>query len=953
MKIRRLHIVDFGLLRYQDMEEIDSGLVVIGGPNRAGKSTLMQALRYLCYGLKKSYPLPPPAQEYRVEAGLSLDDGTEVSVRLTGYAQPEFFLPGGEKLPASGVTGSIDDFSYRQIFTISLNELCNLPEGIGNDEAGRLQSVLLGAGLADAAAIPRIRDELKKTAEGIGGKNGTPQVRQFRELNKRIQEGLNLREEAVRQVEEFEKSREAVAGMEKEIARTETEISRAELAQTRLEVAKQYYREYRELQRLQAALDSPEARAILSFYPENLYEKACHLRDTFAAALEEYNRLRSDFHRGLGLQGGEYELILARAAELKAAGRQAAAVRQRIHDLLAGLSKIEKDRNRLRSDINDLNEKWEGSFEKIKSLPGDRLHVAEVGRKIKEYEEIKEELRRSRDKLAEYEKEAALTGNTLNALGRAGTLRYLPWLPLSFLAFAVIGYFLTLTAGLSGLLIGIGGMLGSGFYFLIRFLRERELRVERRNLEEKLTSINASIREKRKEVLALEKEFTSLVGELSEEQRVLELPGDDIPLLGEYCQRVQELKRRIEEWEEEKEELARRKRRILNELESLAGLVREAGYIVSLTGDPLAAGESVLTVVEESQQHLEYAEELRRAEKKLRETEEEICRVLEAGYGGVKPELTGTELLQVLEDFIRRGDSFKAYKKEMVEKEGLERLIAQAFTPRVCRAFSLDENGGKTSDCLTALGGFLAEFVSEEEIERSYEETGKRIQSLKKDLEALKEEKSKEEYRLKELAAPEKLEKAQSIIDEARGNLEPLARKFAVYNLAALLLDRLHQRFLDKTKDELLVKASQVFTELTEGEYRQILPPENLLTPDFRAVTAEGTELAGTALLSRGTREQLFLSVRLSRIKELKPAMPVILDDSLVNFDVNHARQAVKILTDLAGTHQVFILTCHPEIVEYIAERGKKAQYWRLNTGRIERAEAGELSRFLRGETLC
>ena len=54
MKIQRLYIGDFGILRNQTLDELDPGLVVIGGLNRAGKSTLMQVLRYLGYGFPRT-----------------------------------------------------------------------------------------------------------------------------------------------------------------------------------------------------------------------------------------------------------------------------------------------------------------------------------------------------------------------------------------------------------------------------------------------------------------------------------------------------------------------------------------------------------------------------------------------------------------------------------------------------------------------------------------------------------------------------------------------------------------------------------------------------------------------------------------------------------------------------------------------------------------------------------
>jgi len=42
MKIRRLYIGDFGIIRNQLLSDIGGGLVVIGGPNRAGKTSFMQ-----------------------------------------------------------------------------------------------------------------------------------------------------------------------------------------------------------------------------------------------------------------------------------------------------------------------------------------------------------------------------------------------------------------------------------------------------------------------------------------------------------------------------------------------------------------------------------------------------------------------------------------------------------------------------------------------------------------------------------------------------------------------------------------------------------------------------------------------------------------------------------------------------------------------------------------------
>ena len=45
----------------QTLDELGTELVVIGGPNRAGKTTFLQVLRYLGYGFPlRGQPLPPP-----------------------------------------------------------------------------------------------------------------------------------------------------------------------------------------------------------------------------------------------------------------------------------------------------------------------------------------------------------------------------------------------------------------------------------------------------------------------------------------------------------------------------------------------------------------------------------------------------------------------------------------------------------------------------------------------------------------------------------------------------------------------------------------------------------------------------------------------------------------------------------------------------------------------------
>ena len=70
--------------------------------------------------------------------------------------------------------------------------------------------------------------------------------------------------------------------------------------------------------------------------------------------------------------------------------------------------------------------------------------------------------------------------------------------------------------------------------------------------------------------------------------------------------------------------------------------------------------------------------------------------------------------------------------------------------------------------------------------------------------------------------------------------------------------------------------------------------------------------------MSRGTREQLFLSLRLalaSSYARRGSPLPLVLDDVLVNFDADRAKAAAAVLRDFAAEgHQLLVFTCHEHI---------------------------------------
>jgi len=131
----------------------------------------------------------------------------------------------------------------------------------------------------------------------------------------------------------------------------------------------------------------------------------------------------------------------------------------------------------------------------------------------------------------------------------------------------------------------------------------------------------------------------------------------------------------------------------------------------------------------------------------------------------------------------------------------------------------------------------------------------------------------------------------------------------------AHLLDAIRSDYEQKRQPETLCEASGYLEQITQGRYRRVWTPlgENVLFVD----TADGEPLCVEGL-SQGTREQLFLALRLAVANTFARGgarLPVILDDVLVNFDNPRARAAAELLTRFAdGGHQVLVFTCHEHI---------------------------------------
>ncbi|MFR1533339.1 MAG: ATP-binding protein [Bilophila wadsworthia] len=115
-----------------------------------------------------------------------------------------------------------------------------------------------------------------------------------------------------------------------------------------------------------------------------------------------------------------------------------------------------------------------------------------------------------------------------------------------------------------------------------------------------------------------------------------------------------------------------------------------------------------------------------------------------------------------------------------------------------------------------------------------------------------------------------------------------------------------------------------VFRHYTGGAWVGIAA--SLEDSSLRVLPPHG-EPVSPEVLSRGTQEQLYLALRLAHIRNhaaQAAALPVIMDDVLVNFDPDRALRTAQTFGDLASSqegspgHQLLYFTCHPHMADML-----------------------------------
>ena len=295
---------------------------------------------------------------------------------------------------------------------------------------------------------------------------------------------------------------------------------------------------------------------------------------------------------------------------------------------------------------------------------------------------------------------------------------------------------------------------------------------------------------------------------------------------------------------------------------------------------------------------LEEAElQLEERKNDLEKAEEELGQLLQSGGA------EDAEEFRVRAELSARRTSLEV--KALSARNRLQRLSGPGEALERLRADLTDTDPQSINDALAALEDERDNAdaqISERDTERG---------AMQREVKALVGEEESSRLRMER----------NILLEQIKGH----ARDWARLTLAQNLLNDARRKFERERQPGVVRHAEKFFTQITDGRYRQVYAPlgeQTITVTDADGQTKQPSEL------SRGTREQLFLSLRFGLIRELgqrTEPLPVVVDEVLVNFDPERALRAAVAFTELSSTNQVLVFTCHPTVVELFRDAASEA----------------------------
>ncbi|MDA0285121.1 MAG: hypothetical protein O3B86_17365, partial [Planctomycetota bacterium] len=268
--------------------------------------------------------------------------------------------------------------------------------------------------------------------------------------------------------------------------------------------------------------------------------------------------------------------------------------------------------------------------------------------------------------------------------------------------------------------------------------------------------------------------------------------------------------------------------------------------------------------------------------------------------------------------------SFRLKAEHFEQRRETQHRIKQCET-RLCQLVG-------SGEALRALQNEL-QISSPEALSREKHELDEQIQVCEQNHTDAADERGRLKEQLEQLEKTDELSQLRIEEQSARTELETGAVDWSVQKLAAYLIDRAREKYERERRPAVLSEAESFFSRFTGGRYSEIRPSDDGSCVVVRTPDGQTKE---TDQLSRGTAEQLYLSLRFGFVSEFVrhfEPLPLVFDDILVNFDPVRARAAAEAILELASSQQILFFTCQPATAKLFQELQPDVSTFELKNG--------------------
>jgi len=876
MIFKEIHIDGFGIFNSFSLTNLRQGVNIILGNNEVGKSTLLKFLRYTLFGypratVQRMPPIKGGEHGGRIKAILSSQKEV-IFERFAGGkgGSINLLFDGKSSENQSHWFQLLDNATselYNNVYAFSLDELVDISSLSTSGVEDKIFSVGLGLG---NTSIGDVEYNIQSNVNQIYTQRGSTQ--QIPIILKEIQSNKSQIKEIQDNLPKYQELTQEIQQLESEITDNENQLKEFRTGKNKLDNYLKCYDSFVSIVKIDEEL---ETLPKLQEYPEDGVEGLKELEREERELNDKIQELKKGSEDKKGIEELEKNInSISYNTELLADGDKVEYLRTNLKlykqteaDKTEADGKIYKLNKSINNGINNISAKWtEQNVAEFSDLIAHKNEIEDFKKKFEETQSKKRDFE-AQQKVFQA-KESSINANIVAIV--ISIIFFIGSIPAFYYSLYVLGF----------ALLVIALILFVGRKFFIKESSQENVQQQLSELDDKEGKVKNDYEDYLKKNLNLEKSLS-------------------IEFVLEIFRTIEQIKKEINERDELRRKQEEQRIPFIQKFELEAELLQKKLKVQEAADNKEVVVNQIIKEFDAANQQSQEKEEL---EKSLTGKKKELERTK------TKLETNQEQLTRLIESI--EGKDRKDFRKKYEENNKVQELGESR------------KSAIKTIEKITGLDksekviGFL------NNNDKDYIE--KRVKQLKSEISDKEEEQNirnnelgEKKNELKRIEGESELAEVMTELQTEIHKLHNAYKDWLAGKIALKILTDVKEKYEIEKQPEVIKKSSIYFSKITEERYKRISVS---LDKGDVAVYDSNEAAKKIGQLSRGTKEQLLVSLRLGFIEEYEKQaepLPIIVDEVLVNFDPYRAGQTAEIFQEFGKGRQILIFTCHPETKDF------------------------------------